>query len=150
MRDSATLGVSVMQFLLPWIITFGAFGQLGRLSPTRYAGERRDLVSVWVQNAALVWVPILAAVLVILAYLGMNNLPQHAVGRLPFAIGKYLWLTLLGFLGASVGWSSCSSPPGAPASRFLALKTFLVLVGAVCVHAARDAVPDAEARRRRT
>ncbi len=89
-------GVSVMQFLLPWIITFGAFGKLGG-DPYTVAGH-----SVWIQNAALVWVPILAF-LAILAFFLMHNMPQHTCGPTPIAVAKYLWLTLLGFIGAGVG-----------------------------------------------
>ena len=115
-------GVSVMQFLLPWIITFGAFGELGGEPYTGADGN-----SVWVQNAALVWVPILAA-FAILAFFGMNNLPQHKCGPTPVAIGKYLWLTLLGFFGASVGIFLLIIPWG---GFPVLLKTFLILVVAV-------------------
>jgi len=67
-------GVSVMQFLLPWIITFGAFGSLGGDPYTVGAGEAAK--RVWIQNAGLVWVPVLAF-FAILALFFMNNLPQH-------------------------------------------------------------------------
>ena len=90
-------GVSVMQFLIPWVITFGMFGALG--------GEPQELGpdnQVWIQNAALVWVPILTF-LAILAWVFMNNLPQHDCGPTPVAIGKYLWLQAIGFLGRRVG-----------------------------------------------
>ena len=117
-------GVSVMQFLLPWIITFGAFGNLGG-EPYEGAGGS----SVWVQNAALAWVPILG-VFAILAFFGMNNLPQHRCGSTPVAIGKYLWLTLLGFLGAAVGIALLIVPWG---GFPVLLKTLLVLVAAVVV-----------------
>ncbi len=117
------LGVSVMQFLLPWIITFGAFGALG--GDPYAVGES----SMWVQNAALVWIPVLA-LLAVLAFFGMNNLPQHKCGPTLVAIGKYLWLTMLGFVGAAVGIALLIMPwPGVPSL----LKTFIVLVIAVCV-----------------
>src|SRR5690606_14032379 len=93
------LGVSVMQFLLPWIITFGAFGSLGGEG---YDVDINGVVSTrWIQNSSLVWVPILAFVS-ISAFLGMNNLPQHKCGPTPVAVAKYLWLTLLGLVGAGV------------------------------------------------
>jgi NNP family nitrate/nitrite transporter-like MFS transporter len=120
-------GVSVMQFLLPWIITFGAFGGLGGDPYTIPSGG--GTTDVWVQNAALVWVPILAT-FGILAYLGMNNLPQHHCGPTPVAIGKYLWLTLLGFVGVSVGVVLLVTPWG---GFPVLLKTFLILVITVCV-----------------
>ncbi len=116
-------GVSVMQFLVPWIITFGAFGGLGG-EPYDVGGD-----SVWVQNAALVWVPILAA-FALLAFLGMNNLPQHRCGPTPIAVAKYLWLTLLGFVGASVGIVLLIAPWG---GFPVLLKTFLILIVSVVV-----------------
>ena len=41
----------------------------------------------------------------ILAYIFMNNLPppMHRVGAAPVAIGKMLWLEMMGFVGAAVG-----------------------------------------------
>lgn len=91
------LGVSVMQFLVPWVITFALFGDFSGDPYTSGAGE-----TIWVQNAALVWVPILVF-LAILAFLFMNNLPQHRSGSTPLAIAKYLWLTVLGFGGTALG-----------------------------------------------
>ncbi len=115
------LGVSVMQFLLPWIITFGAFGNFGG-DPVSIGGK-----SIWIQNAGFVWVPILAF-FGILAFLFMSNLPQHKCGPTPVAIGKYLWLTLLGFVGAGVGIFLLITPWG---GFPVLLKTFIVLVVAV-------------------
>ena len=94
------LGVSVMQFLLPWIITFGAFGAWGG-NPQTWATPDGMTHTMWVQNAGLVWVPILA-VLAILAFFFMNNMPQHYKGPTVLAIGKYMWLTILGFAGAAI------------------------------------------------
>lgn len=90
-------GVSVMQFLIPWVITFGMFG--GEPQTFVVDGQTQSL---WIQNATLVWVPAMT-VLAILAWLVMNNLPQHNCGPAPAAIGKYLWLQGIGFLGAAVG-----------------------------------------------
>jgi MFS transporter, NNP family, nitrate/nitrite transporter len=115
------LGVSVMQFLLPWIITFGAFGTLGGDPVT--LGEN----SIWIQNAGFVWVPILAF-FGILAFIFMNNLPQHKCGPTPVAIAKYLWLTILGFIGAGVGIFLLIIPWG---GFPVLIKTFIVLIVAV-------------------
>jgi len=117
------LGVSVMQFLLPWIITFGAFGDF---AGAPYAVGDTQL---WIQNAGLVWVPI-TGFLMVLAFLFMNNMPQHKCGSTKVAVAKYLWLTLLGFIGAGVGvWLLIIPWGGFPPL----LKIFLVLIAAVSV-----------------
>ncbi len=94
------LGVSVMQVLLPWAMTFAVFGALsgeGRRLPQELGGAM-----VWIQNSGLIWVPALA-VFCILAFTLMNNLPMHRVGPTPKAITKMLWLEVMGFGGAAVG-----------------------------------------------
>jgi NNP family nitrate/nitrite transporter-like MFS transporter len=94
------VGVSVMQVLLPFVMTFGMFGALGGGSqtlPPELGGG-----NVWIQNCGLVWVPILV-VLAVLAFFFMNNLPRHNVPVTPLAVAKMLWLELLGFGGAAVG-----------------------------------------------
>ncbi len=94
------LGVSVMQFLIPWVITVGLFGSFGG-DPHSYGSDGAEH-QVWIQNAALVWVPIMVF-FATGAWLWMNNLPQHKCGPTHMAIAKYLWLQLLGFMGAGVG-----------------------------------------------
>jgi NNP family nitrate/nitrite transporter-like MFS transporter len=120
-------GVSVMQFLIPWAITFGMFGGLGGDGYTFGTGEAAK--TVWVQNAALVWVPPMI-ILAVAAFFGMNNLPQHKCGPTPVAIAKYLWLTVLGFAGAAVGIFLLVSDWGGVPEL---LKTFVVVVVAVLV-----------------
>lgn len=92
------LGVSLMQVLLPAVMTVSLFGPL--------AGLPRPLpdgASIYLQNCGLVWVPVLAF-LTVVAWFGMNNLPQHTeVGPTPAAVGKTLWLTLLGLAAAGFG-----------------------------------------------
>jgi NNP family nitrate/nitrite transporter-like MFS transporter len=94
------VGVSVMQVLLPWIMGFAVFGALSgsalRLPEALGGGE------VWIQNSGLIWVPALA-IFTLLAFAFMDNLPQHDIGSAPVAIGKILWLELLGFVGAAFG-----------------------------------------------
>ena len=94
------LGVSLMQFLIPWVITFRAFGPLSG-DPYEYVADGAT-ARMWIQNASLVWVPVLALFLV-LAFLAMDNLPFHRVGSTLTAVGKYLWLTLLGLVGSAAG-----------------------------------------------
>ena len=90
------LGVSVMQVLLPFVMTFALFGSLG--------GEGRPLgdKTTWIQNCGLVWVPILAT-LAITAWFTMTNLPQHRTSSTSVAILRMLGLLAIGFAGAGVG-----------------------------------------------
>ncbi|MCH8327350.1 MAG: NarK/NasA family nitrate transporter [Candidatus Marinimicrobia bacterium] len=94
------VGVSVMQVLLPAVMTVGIFGVLGgagRVLPAEFGGATN-----WIQNSGFVWVPILLF-LAVGAWFGMDNLPQHKIGSAPVAIAKMLWLLLLGFAGAATG-----------------------------------------------
>ncbi len=112
------LGVAVMQVTIPLIITVGLCG-----------GESRLLRGnpVWIHNAGLVWVPVLAA-FAMLAFLFMNNLPQHKCGATPIAVGKYLWLEFLSYAGATLAIFFLIIPWG---GFPVLLKIFVVLVIAV-------------------
>jgi NNP family nitrate/nitrite transporter-like MFS transporter len=121
------LGVSVMQFLIPWVITFQMFGSLSG-DPYEYLADS-GTKQMWIQNASLVWVPILAF-FAVLAFFLMSNLPFHKHGSTPVAIAKYLWLTILGFVGAAVGVVLLIIPWGAFP---MLLKTFVIVVVAVAV-----------------
>jgi len=118
-------GVSVMQFLIPWAITFGMFGGLGG-EPQEFMKDGQ-IQQLWIQNAAMVWVPIMI-VLALLAWTMMNNLPQHNCGSTPAAIGKYLWLQIIGFLGVAIGVGLLVFVP-MPIPELL--RIFLVLIAAV-------------------
>jgi len=115
------VGVSVMQFLIPFVITFGIFGG----EPYTATGEE-----IWLHNAGLIWVPMLV-VLAVLAFFWMNNLPQHDCGPTPKAIGKYLWLEGLGFLGSAIGIALLVIPWGDGFPDLL--KIFIVLVITIIV-----------------
>ncbi len=116
------LGVSLMQFLIPWVIT-GAF--LGPLSgdPYTFVAEG-ETTQMWVQNAGMVWGPI-CVFFMIMAFLFMNNLPFHKTGSTLVAVGKHLWLTLLGFIGAAVGIVLLVTPWG---GFPVLLKTFIIVL----------------------
>ncbi|MBP8924548.1 MAG: MFS transporter [Pseudomonadales bacterium] len=64
------LGVSVMQFVVPMIITAGVFGALGGAPQTvTQGGETSQL---WLQNAGFIWVPFIIAS-AFAAWFGMND-----------------------------------------------------------------------------
>ena len=121
------LGVSVMQFVVPWIITFGAFGSFGGDPYAVKTGA--GTTNLWIQNAGLVWVPILAF-LAIAAFFFMDNLPQHKIGSTPSAIAKYVWLTLIGYAGATLAVLMLVADWG-PFPQLA--KTFVILIIAVVV-----------------
>lgn len=98
------LGVSLMQILLPWVMTFALFGAMGGSGlplPAAVGGKAAGTL-VWIQNCGLVWVPILF-VLAIAAWFGMNNLPFQNIGSLPMALVKIVGLHILGYAGAAIG-----------------------------------------------
>ncbi len=70
------LGVSVMQFTVPLVITAGVFGFVGGEPQTTSEGAM-----LWLQNAGFVWVPFLIAS-TIAAWFGMNDI---ASARASFA-----------------------------------------------------------------
>jgi MFS transporter, NNP family, nitrate/nitrite transporter len=93
------LGVSVVQFLSPLVITAGVFGIFGGDPQTIVKdGEH---VKVWTQNAAFIWVPwiVLAS---IAAWIGMNDI---ADAKASFATqasifgSRHTWLMCLLYLG---------------------------------------------------
>ena len=125
------VGVSIMQVLLPLVMTFGLFGALGgdpqTLIGTDAAGAATQS-DLWIQNCGFVWVPFLA-VLALASFLWMDNLPQHKVGSTLNACGAMLWLELLGFAGAAVGIWMLLADWGMPQL----LKIFVILVIVILV-----------------
>ena len=100
------LGVSVMQFLVPVVISTGAFafavgdGQLAK-----------DGTTIWLQNAGFIWVPFLI-VSTIAAWVGMNDI---ASARASFAEQSIIftrfhnWLMCIlytGTFGSFIGYSA--------------------------------------------
>lgn len=98
------LGVSIMQILLPFVMTFSLFGALGGDGiplPAAIGGKPAGTLA-WIQNCGLVWVPVLV-VLVIIAGIRMTNLPSFNVGSAVSAIGKSLALILMGYVASALG-----------------------------------------------
>ncbi len=100
------LGVSVMQFLVPVVITMGVFGAMGGAPQTLAEGGE-----LWVQNAGFVWVPFILASTVA-AWIGMNDIAdakasfaQQAVifGRVQNWVMCVLYI---GTFGSFIGFSA--------------------------------------------
>ena len=94
------IGVSLMQVMLPYVMTFGLFGALGGDGLT--AGLAPTDKLVWIQNCGLVWVPILLT-LTVLAWLIMENLPIHRIASTSGAITNLLWISFLGLVSGGMG-----------------------------------------------
>ncbi len=103
------LGVSVMQFLVPIVITAGIFGALG--------GEPQTIVKdgvekkIWLQNAGFVWIPFLVVSL-LAAWFGMNSLAtaKSSFKEQSVIFGyKHTWIMCwlyIGTFGSFIGYSA--------------------------------------------
>ncbi|HLF59598.1 MAG TPA: nitrate/nitrite transporter [Acidimicrobiia bacterium] len=84
-------GVSLVQFVTPWIIGFAAFGAVAG-APETYTkdGVSKD---IWLQNAALIWIPIVA-VLSVTAWFVLKSVPVRANVKEQMDIfrDKHTWL----------------------------------------------------------
>jgi NNP family nitrate/nitrite transporter-like MFS transporter len=100
------IGVSIMQVLLPLVMTFALFGALGGAGLTlpQDIGGKTAGTLVYIQNSGLVWVPILLA-LTLAAWFGMSNLQSASPGLTTTggAVVKVLGLVLVGYIGTAVG-----------------------------------------------
>ncbi|GMQ82139.1 MAG: hypothetical protein BMS9Abin05_1583 [Rhodothermia bacterium] len=100
------LGVSVMQVFLPIAMGFALFGALGGdgFPLPEAIGDKAAGTIVFIQNAGLTWVP-LVAVFAIAAWFGMNNLSHVSPtsDQTLKALAKILFLILLGLVAAGVG-----------------------------------------------
>jgi NNP family nitrate/nitrite transporter-like MFS transporter len=103
------LGVSVMQFLVPLVITVGIFGALGG-EPQTWIGEG-ETKQLWLQNAGFVWVPfILLSTLA--AWFGMNDIAEARASFAEQAVifrRRHNWLMTwlyIGTFGSFIGYSA--------------------------------------------
>ena len=102
------LGVSLMQFLVPVVVTMSLFGALGG-----QAQSASDGTQLWMQNAGFVWVPLIIAGAIV-AWFGMNDIlsakssfaDQAAIfGRLHTWLMCWLYTGTFGtFIGMSAGF----------------------------------------------
>jgi NNP family nitrate/nitrite transporter-like MFS transporter len=102
------LGVSVMQFLVPVVVTMSLFGALGGQAQTASDGAQ-----LWMQNAGFVWVPLII-IGSVAAWFGMNDIlsakssfaEQATIfGRLHTWLMCWLYTGTFGtFIGMSAGF----------------------------------------------
>lgn len=100
------LGVSVMQFAIPLVITAGVFGTIGGTPQVTEEGTR-----LWLQNAGFIWVPFLLAATV-LAWFGMNDIADAKASFAEQAVifqRKHNWIMCwlyTGTFGSFIGFSA--------------------------------------------
>ncbi len=100
------LGVSVMQFLVPIVITSSVFGIMGGGAQVMSKGGH-----LWMQNAGFVWVPFIIAS-TIAAWLGMNDIADAKASFAEQAIifsRKHNWIMCIlytGTFGSFIGYSA--------------------------------------------
>lgn len=100
------LGVSVMQFIVPLVITAGVFGAMGGMPQ-----ELADGSQLWIQNAGFVWVPLIL-ITTAAAWFGMNDIADARASFREQAVifgRKHNWLMCLlytGTFGSFIGYSA--------------------------------------------
>lgn len=103
------LGVSVVQFLVPLVITAGVFGALGGSSQTAVEGGRTT--QLWLQNAGFIWVPFIAAS-AFAAWFGMNDIASMKASFAEQAVifrRRHNWIMCwlyTGTFGSFIGYSA--------------------------------------------
>jgi NNP family nitrate/nitrite transporter-like MFS transporter len=100
------LGVSVMQYVVPLVITAGVFGALGGEAQTAKDGGQ-----LWLQNAGFIWVPFIIAS-TLLAWFGMNDIADAKASFAEQSVifqRKHNWLMCwlyTGTFGSFIGFSA--------------------------------------------
>jgi NNP family nitrate/nitrite transporter-like MFS transporter len=103
------LGVSVVQFVVPLVITAGVLGWFGG-KPTMVADGAHQ-VPLWLQNAGFVWVPFIAAS-AFAAWFGMNDIASAKASFADQAVifqRKHNWVMCwlyTGTFGSFIGYSA--------------------------------------------
>jgi len=99
-------GVSVMQLIVPIVITFSVFGALGGPPQEVSEGGR-----IWLQNAGFIWVPFLV-IATIAAWFGMNDIASARASFADQAVifqRKHNWIMCVlytGTFGSFIGYSA--------------------------------------------
>ncbi|MCB0918820.1 MAG: NarK/NasA family nitrate transporter [Actinobacteria bacterium] len=90
-------GVSIVQFVTPWVVGFALFGSVLGASQTFESTATASVKEVWYQNAAFVWVPFVI-VAAILAWTMLKSVPVQARGvreQLDIFGNKHTWIMTL-------------------------------------------------------
>ena len=99
------LGVSIVQLVVPLVITAGVFGALGGAPASTAKG------TLWLQNAGFIWVPFIA-LSAVAAWFGMNDLAEAKASFADQAVifkRSHNWLMCwlyLGTFGSFIGYSA--------------------------------------------
>ncbi|KMJ54879.1 nitrate/nitrite transporter NarK [Vogesella sp. EB] len=103
------LGVSVVQFVVPIVITMGLFGSFGGEPQTWVKGEATK--QMWLQNAGFVWVPFIV-LSTLAAWFGMNDIASAKASFADQAVifkRKHNWLMCwlyIGTFGSFIGFAA--------------------------------------------
>ncbi|MBE0550128.1 MAG: NarK family nitrate/nitrite MFS transporter [Rubrivivax sp.] len=103
------VGVSIVQLVVPLVITVGVFGALGGEPAPVTQGTTAS--PMWLQNAGFIWLPFIAAS-ALAAWFGMNDLADAKAGFAEQAVifkRKHNWLMCwlyLGTFGSFIGFSA--------------------------------------------
>ena len=103
------LGVSVVQFVVPLVITTDIFGAFGGEAQTWM--QLNESKSMWLQNAGYIWAPFIALA-ALAAWFGMNDLASARASFSDQAVifkRKHNWLMCwlyLGTFGSFIGYSA--------------------------------------------
>jgi NNP family nitrate/nitrite transporter-like MFS transporter len=103
------IGVSVVQFVVPIVITSAVFGGWGGAAQAAHVNG--VVKSLWLQNAALIWIPLILASL-FTTWFFMNNLKvakASLIDQLPTLKRKHNWIMswlYLGTFGSFIGYSA--------------------------------------------
>ncbi len=99
-------GVSVMQFVVPLVITAGVFGAIGGEPQVTSTGAK-----LWLQNAGFVWVPFLV-ITSVAAWFGMDNIESARASFKEQSVifrRKHNWIMCVlytGTFGSFIGYSA--------------------------------------------
>ncbi|MGG4775945.1 NarK family nitrate/nitrite MFS transporter [Alcaligenaceae bacterium 429] len=103
------LGVSLAQFIVPFVISVGMFGALA--GPPQMVVDANAPQAVWLQNAGFIWVPFIA-LSAIAAWFGMNDIADAKASFREQAVvfkRKHNWLMCwlyVGTFGSFIGFSA--------------------------------------------